>query len=250
MSSEWNDRQKRIVEKLRTDGEVKISELKNWLEVTDMTVRRDLEKLEQNGVLKRTFGGAILTAKEIALPERSIVHIAEKERIGETAVELIEPGESIFMDSGSTTLQIARCLPHEANLTVVTNALHIASELSEKKIPTIVIGGALMDTTNSMVGSLSIETILRMAFDKAFLGTTGANALHGFSNSNMHEAEIKRTAIQQAKKAYIVMDHTKFGNSALFSFASLQDVHAIITNEMPDEDMRLACEASETFIIT
>jgi len=236
MSTGLNERQKQIVDLLQKNGEVKTIELKEMFTVTDMTLRRDLEKLEQMGLLKRTFGGAILQTKEIALPERAVVHIEEKETIGQIVKNIIRSGESIFIDSGSTTLQIVRAIPERTPITVVTNAIHVAVELSVKQINTIVIGGVLLETTNAMGGAIAVESISKMAFDKAFLGTTGVTPLHGFSNSNMLEAEIKREAIRRANEAYIVMDHTKFGQNALFSFSKLEEIDAIITDKQPTRD--------------
>ena len=198
MSSGLNERQQQIVSLLQKNGEVKTAELKEMFSVTDMTLRRDLEKLEQTSLLKRTFGGAILHSKESTLPERATVRIEEKERIGQVVKNLIHSGESIFIDSGSTTLQIVRALPDRAPITVVTNAIHVAAELSTKKINTIVIGGVLLETTNAMGGAIAVDSISKMAFDKVFLGTTGVTPIHGFSNSNMLEAEIKRMAISKA----------------------------------------------------
>jgi len=236
MSAELNERQKQIVSLLQKNGEVKTAELKELFSVTDMTLRRDLEKLEQMSLLKRTFGGAILHTKEVTLLERAIVHIEEKAIIGDIVKGLIQAGESIFIDSGSTTLQIVRALPERAPITVVTNAIHVAAELSAKKINTIVIGGVLIETTNAMAGAIAVESISKMAFDKAFLGTTGVSSLHGFSNSNMLEAEIKKTAISRANKRYIVMDHSKFDQNALFSFANLEEIDAIITDHQPSKE--------------
>ncbi|GBF76530.1 DeoR family transcriptional regulator [Paenibacillus sp. 598K] len=248
MSARMNERQKQIVNLLHSVGEVKITELKEMFPVTDMTLRRDLEKLEQHGMLKRTYGGAILSSKELALPVRSTVNMPGKERVGQIAVSLVNPGESIFIDSGSTTLQIARALPDRVPITVVTNAIHVAAELSEKQIPTVVIGGVLLETTNGMGGTVATESISRMAFDKAFLGTTGLSRLHGFSNANMLEAEIKRVAISRASESYIVMDHTKFDHSALFSFAKLDEVRAVITDQQPSEEWEAAFQEAEVEI--
>lgn len=244
-----NERQRQIVNILQRDGEVKITELKDLFPVTDMTLRRDLEKLEFNGILKRTYGGAILNTREMALPERSIVNMEEKGLIGQAAVKLIRPGESVFIDSGSTTLQMVRALPEQAAIMVVTNAIHVAAVLADKKIPTVVIGGVLLDSTNSMAGTTAIESIAKLAFDKVFLGTTGVSFLHGFSNSNMLEADIKRVAIQQAKEAYIVMDHTKFGQSALFSFSALHGIRGIVTDRQPSEDWISALNAANVNVV-
>jgi DeoR family fructose operon transcriptional repressor len=244
MEQKFNERQKQILDQLRTYGEVKITELKDSYSVTEMTIRRDLEKLEQLGLAKRTFGGAILAPSDIELRERSGVRFAEKNRIGRKAAEMIKPGDSIYIDSGSTTLQVVHHLPYKAEITAVTNAINIAEELMAKKIPTIVLGGILIETTSSMVGPNAIEAISRMAFDKVFLGATGINPTHGFSNSNMYEAEIKRIAIQKTSEAFVVLDRSKFGERALVSFASLSDVQSIITDQRPDYSLLTACKIS------
>lgn len=249
MTEIMNARQKEIMGQLHINGEVKVAELREVFEVTEMTVRRDLEKLEQIGLAKRTFGGAILASKDVALRVRSTVMLDEKIAIGRRAAALIEPGDAIFIDGGTTTLQIARFLPMQAPITVITNALNVAAELAEKKIPTIVIGGILVETTNSMVGPVAVEIISRMAFDKVFLGATGINAEHGFSNSNMYEAEIKRIAIHQCRASYVVLDHTKFGERVLVSFADLDQVHNIVTDCMPEGELLDAVQAAGLEII-
>jgi DeoR family fructose operon transcriptional repressor len=239
-----NARQSQIIELLKTNGEAKIPELKSMFDVTEMTVRRDLEKLERHGILKRTFGGAILASQDLTLRERTVSQAEEKMRIGRCAAALVQPGDSIFIDGGSTTLQVARHLPEQSAITVVTNAINVAAQLAERSISTIVIGGVLVEATNSMIGSIAVESISRMAFDKVFIGATGINARHGFSNSNMHEAEIKRIAIQQAKEAYIVSDHSKFGEQVLVSFATLSDINKIVTDTMPDQELLSACQTA------
>jgi len=241
MEQRLNARQSTIVERLRSRGEVKISELKQLFDVTEMTVRRDLEKLEQLGVAVRTFGGAILDSRDIELSQRSTVRSEEKERIGRLAARSIREGESVFIDGGSTTFQIARHLPDRADVTVVTNALNIASELASKRIQTIVVGGLLLEATISMVGPTAVESISRMAFDRVFLGATGLDAHHGFSNSNLLEADVKRMAMLKAKETVVVLDHSKFGEQVLVSFASIRDVHRIVTDRLPDGDLLDAC---------
>lgn len=232
-----NHRQQQILDRMALDGEVKIAELKDMFDVTEMTLRRDMEKLEQLGEIRRTFGGAILIGKDIALHERTGVLIEEKMRIGKQAAQLVQPGNSIFLDGGSTTLQVAKYLQPNRNITVVTNALNIAAELQGKQITTIVIGGMLLDKTSTLIGPIAASAIAKMAFDRVFIGTTGATLKHGFSNSNMHEAEIKRLAIQQAEEVNVVMDHTKFGLQDLFSYASLNAVDRIITDCQPNQEL-------------
>jgi DeoR family fructose operon transcriptional repressor len=244
-----NTRQQQILDRMALYGEVKLAELKETFDVAEMTLRRDLEKLEQMGLLKRTFGGAILIGKDIALLERTGVLIDEKMKIGLQAVKLIQPGDSIFIDGGSTTLQIAKCLKPNMNITVVTNALNVAAELQGKQISTIVVGGILLEKTSTLVGPLACDSLAKMAFDRVFIGTTGATIRHGFSNSNMHEAEIKRFVIEQAAEVNIVMDHTKFGMKDLFSFASLNAVDRIITDRLPEQELAQAFKESSVEIV-
>jgi DeoR family fructose operon transcriptional repressor len=244
-----NVRQQQILDRMALYGEVKLAELKETFDVTEMTLRRDLEKLEQMGFLRRTFGGAILIGKDITLLERSGVLIDEKMKIGLQAAQLIQPGDSIFIDGGSTTLQIVRYLKPNMNITVVTNALNVAAELLGKQISTIVVGGILLEKTSTLVGPLACDSLAKLAFDRVFIGTTGVTARHGFSNSNMHEAEIKRFVIEQAGEVNIVMDHTKFGIKDLFSFASFVAVDRIITDRLPEDELAQALKDESVEIV-
>ncbi len=237
-----NTRQQHMLEQLSQEGEMRIAALKETYQVTEMTIRRDLEKLEETGSIKRTFGGAIFIGKDIALQERAGILQEEKARIGRHAASLVGAGESIFIDGGTTTLQVARYLPAGMNITVVTNALNVAAELSGKQIPVLMTGGMLLEATNSLVGPIAAQSLAGMAFDRIFLGATGMNIEHGFSNSNIYEAEIKQTAIRQATETTIVLDHTKFGAKMLVSFAPLSGIERIVTDRLPDEDLQRACQ--------
>jgi DeoR family transcriptional regulator, fructose operon transcriptional repressor len=239
-----NARQRQIMELLEHIGEVKVTGLREKFGVTEMTVRRDLEKLERTGRVKRTFGGAIMVTKDIALTERAGVHIAEKMKIGKYAAQQISPGDSVFLDGGTTTLQIVRHLQPEMRITVVTNALNLAVELMDKNIPTLVTGGMVLETTSTMIGPVCVEAIAKMAFDRAFLGTTGISPQHGFSNSNMYEAEIKRQVITRAGEVNIVADRSKFHIQDLFSFAELDKAHRLLTDDVPEQGLRSALEAA------
>lgn len=237
-----NARQQQMLEHLTREGEQRIADLKQTYQVTEMTIRRDLEKLEETGAIRRTFGGAIFVGKDIALQERASILTEEKARIGRYAADLIAEGDSVFIDGGTTTQQVAKYLPSGMNITVVTNALNVAAELSGKQIPVIVTGGMLLEATNSLVGPIAAQSLASMAFDRIFLGATGFNIEHGFSNSNIYEAEIKQTAIRQASETNILLDHSKFGAKMLVSFASLSDVGRIVTDQLPDESFQRACE--------
>lgn len=241
-TNQINGRQQQILDRMALDGEIRIAELKEMFDVTEMTIRRDIEKLEIMGLLRRTFGGAILIGKDIALQDRTGVMMEEKMRMGLRAAQLIEAGESIFLDGGSTTLQVARYLTLAMPITVVTNALNIAVELQGKQITTIVVGGMLLDKTSTMVGPVASVALAKMAFDRVFIGTTGFTTKHGFSNSNMHEAEIKRLVIEQASEVNVMMDHTKYGVRDLFSFTDVGAVHRIISDRPPQGELLTTVE--------
>lgn len=245
-----NARQQQIMDRMALDGEVKLAELKEMFDVAEMTLRRDLEKLEQIGLVRRTFGGAILVGTDIALQDRTVVLLEEKMRIGRKAAQLVQPGDSVFIDGGSTTLQVAKFLPAKMNVTVVTNALNIAAELLTKQIATIVVGGVAIERTSTLVGPIAAAALSKMAFHRAFLGTTGVTASHGFSNSNMYEAEIKQLAMAQSAEVNVVADHTKFGTKDLFSFAALDKADRIISDSEPaSELMEAFAQASVEIIV-
>jgi DeoR/GlpR family transcriptional regulator of sugar metabolism len=231
------------------DGEVKLAELKEMFDVAEMTLRRDMEKLEQLGLLRRTFGGAILIGTDIALKDRTDVLLEEKMRIGRKAAQLVQPGDSVFIDGGSTTLQVAKYLPPKMNVTVVTNALNVASELLAKQIATIVIGGIALERTATLVGPIAAAALSKMAFHRVFLGTTGITTVHGFSNSNMYEAEIKQIAMAQSAEVNVVTDRTKFGKQDLFSFAALDKADRIITDSEPAGELLEAFASASVEIV-
>lgn len=249
MISGLNDRQQRIKEQLEIDGEIRINDMKDMFDVTEMTIRRDLEKLEQAGIVRRIFGGAILLGKDIALKDRTGVMAEEKARIGRKAASFIQPGDYVFIDGGTTTIEVARALKPGYEITVVTNALNVANELQEKKIPTIVSGGMILEATSTLIGPYAETLIRSMAYTRVFLGTTGLSAQHGFSNSNMYEAELKKTAIRQASEVNIVADHSKFGAKDFISFAGLGQVHRMITDKLPESELLDICMGSGMEIV-
>ncbi|WP_127588420.1 DeoR/GlpR family DNA-binding transcription regulator [Paenibacillus koleovorans] len=249
MKPRLNERQETILTLLHEEGEVKIAALSKRFDVTEMTIRRDLEKLEQLSLLFRTLGGAIPAASaDMTVSERSAVYTEEKSAIGRLAASLIQPGDAVFIDAGTTTLQIARALPRGFDATIVTNALNVAAELMGKQIQTIVVGGILREATSSLVGPHAEELIAKMAFDKVFIGASGFTVEHGFSNSNVFEAEVKRLAMAQAGEVVIVLDHTKFGIRSLASFASLGHANRIVTDRRPPEGIVEACQEASVQI--
>ncbi|MFK4996849.1 DeoR/GlpR family DNA-binding transcription regulator [Bacillus sp. N9] len=163
--------------------------------------------------------------------------IEEKMKIAKIATSLIKEGEAVFLDSGTTTAQIARYLTPKSVNTVITNSPQIALELQEKSISTILLGGQLLESTSSLVGPIAEENLRNMTFDRAFIGATGFSVNAGFSNSNVFEIQIKKMAIQQSKEVNVVIDSSKFGVESLVSLVSLDGIDRLITGKQPNKEV-------------
>ncbi|OGX61781.1 MAG: DeoR family transcriptional regulator [Paenibacillus sp. RIFOXYA1_FULL_44_5] len=224
-------RHEAIIELLEQNGSVKVSELKELFKVTDKTVREDLEKLEQQGFLTKIHGGAVLPDSGPGLlPMKSACQksLSEKTAIAQKAVRLIEANDIIALDSGTTTLEIAKLLPNEA-LTVVTNDLYIISELIKKEHIRLVVPGGYR-SRNLLVSPESPEFIHKLNIKKAFISTTGIHPDYGFTIFTSALVEQKRAWIESAKSVFCVADHSKFDQCALLTFAKLDEVDQIITD--------------------
>lgn len=218
------------MEKIVLDDYVVLEDLVDLLETSESTVRRDLDELESEGKLHRVHGGAekIHTLQdEPDIRQKSIKNIQAKKTLVQKAAELVQDGDVIFLDAGSTTELLIPLLNQEG-LTVVTNAIHHAAKLVDKNIKTLIIGGFIKNTTDASVGQIAVEQVRRLNFDKAFLGMNGIDAEH-ITTPEMEEAVVKRSIIASAKKAYILTDSSKLGQVSFINVASLSDV-TIITN--------------------
>ncbi len=226
------------METLLAAREVTVAELSEQLEVTGKTVREDLAKLEEKGLLQRIHGGAVLAqANQLGIlsPKREEApNAAERQEIAALAVSLIERGDVIALDGGRTTLEIARQLPDQP-LTVVTNDLFIIAELARKEAVRLVVPGGYQ-MRNMLIGAEAEAYIRKLNISKAFLSATGVHPASGFTIYAGESAEIKRAWLETAKTAYVLADHEKFGQGALFTFAKLDEVEAILTDSgMPHE---------------
>lgn len=246
------ERHEYILKKIQETGFVRVSELAEELSVTTRTVRRDLEMLEDEGLLKRTHGGArwigarhTRDQSDLPIHVREEHHGDEKLRIAKIAVSMITPGSHIILDAGTTTLAIARHLPPDMHLTVITNAINIASELGHRQdIELIVCGGNFRPSTWSLVGPHTEKLLRNISADIAFIGATGISKTIDFTNSNLFEAEVKRAMIRAAAEAWVVADHSKFGRTALARFATADEVTGLITDEGVSEEDRQRLRAT------
>ena len=228
------ERQQAILDLVDKNDSTQVADLVRLFNVSEMTIRRDLDLLERKGLLRRVHGGAVShhgRSYEPPFMLRSTVHNEEKKRIGAAAAGLINKGDSILLDVGTTTLEIARNLYAHQNLTVITPSFQIATQLAEHPgIRLILTGGILRQSELSMVGSLAARATQEFYVDKLYLGAGGIDLRAGLSEFNLEDAQVKQVMLQQAKDITAVVDSSKFGQVALAAIAPLKAVNRIITD--------------------
>ncbi len=235
------ERRAGILELIESTGQVKVSELSKLFKVSEVTIRNDLTQLEQKGLLIRARGGAIRSQSvgiDYALNIKAKKHFEEKKAIGEKAAGLIQDGDTIILDSGTTTTEIAKNLNRFNELTVITNALNIARQIAEyPQFKIIVPGGILRPKSLSMVGPTAEASIRNYYCDKLFLGVDGIDAHYGISTPNVEEAHLNRVMIELSKEVFVVTDSSKFNRRSLAFIASMEKVHIVITDKnIPQEE--------------
>jgi DeoR/GlpR family transcriptional regulator of sugar metabolism len=229
-----NQRREKILELIKEDGHAKVIDLSRIFKVTEVTIRQDLEKLEREGFIKREHGGAFL--KNVESHVRSITlrnqeNLAEKASIARKAVELITDGDTIILDSGSTTTEIARLISGYKNLTVITNALNIALMLGgDPGINLVVTGGEFKAPTLSLTGQKAADFFNNLHADKLFLATAGITLKSGLTYPSISDIVVKRAMIESADVVYLVADSDKIGRNAFASLGSLSLINYLITD--------------------
>ena len=187
------ERRRAILHALNGDGRVLVKDLAENFQISQITIRKDLEVLHAHGLLHRTHGGALPPSSgalsDLSVQEKEKLHRAEKVRIAQAAVRLVEEGQSILLDSGTTTMAIARTLRHFRRLTVITSAINIAAELANSEIEVILTGGTVRKNSFSLVGPLAEETLHHLSADILFLGVDGFDTRLGLSTPNLQEAK-------------------------------------------------------------
>ena len=239
MSSVAEQRRSEIIEELAQQRWVTVSDLSNRYGLSEVSIRRDLKRLEQLGMLKRIHGGAVAPPSVIAgLSGGSVVSKVSpaKERIGRAAAQLIRPGDRLILDSGTTVLQVARSISGDlltsGNLTVITSSLPIMHELGAwKSIHLLVLGGIYLPDWQVVVGPQTIANLADLHADKLFLGADGMTLSHGVTTANVLEAEVDRAMIKAAGEVILAADSSKIGGIGLTSIMPLERVHKLITDE-------------------
>lgn len=248
------ERQLQIQELISKQQTVKVEDLAQKLQVSPNTIRRDLSTLERQGVLKRTQGGAMLPEIQPTVRQsfdlRSRTNPTEKEIIGHYATTFIRSGSTIIIDAGTTTQQLANYLCNFENVTVASNSLEVGYTLMNcPHITVILSGGIVLGNSRVLTGLPAEKFFSQIHADQLFLGTCGISLENGLTNRNMHEIPVKQKMIEVAKEVILLVDHAKFGKSALSSFASLKQIHKIITDEKAPQDMIAQIEAQGTEVI-
>ncbi|SHE74528.1 transcriptional regulator, DeoR family [Caldanaerobius fijiensis DSM 17918] len=231
---------KREIKRIITEKKyVKVNELSRLFNVSEETIRRDLEALENEGILERNYGGAVLVESATVPPLsiRAAENLEEKRLIGEKAVQLIKEGSIILLDAGTTTFQIAKKLENK-RMTVITNDINIAYELKDKNaINVFITGGKLSGEVMALYGPETQKSIEGYNVDIAFIATTGITLTKGFTTSDIYGAEVKKSMIRAAREKIIVADSSKIGKNALITFASFSDIDCLILAGSVDEDV-------------
>lgn len=236
-------RRELIIEELRRHDEVTVSHLSELLGVSDVTIRKDLQQLEDQGYLTRVRGGAVFSGRgqlELRFAARQQLGLEEKRRLAERAAQFVHPGATVFLDGSTTVFQMTRLLRHVQGLTVITNGLYAALELSfAPEITTIVVGGILRKQSSSLVDLLTPELLRRLHVDVAFLSCRGFTVEHGLMESDLREAQLKRAMAQAAQQVVALVDQSKFGNVYIASSILPEEIDTLLVDGgVPEETLQ------------
>lgn len=233
-----NERHEFILSLIEEKRTVKLQELVEKTDASESTLRRDLTELESMGKLERVFGGAVLPSRNLQEPsiaDKSTRNLMEKQVIAEFAADFVQEGDSVFLDAGTTTLQMITFLK-EKNPVVVTNGLPLAVALNEAGITTYLTGGLLKARTGAFVGSGALLALDTYHFDVCFLGVNGFHPDYGFTTPDPEEAAVKRKACSHSRMTYMLADHSKMNK---VSFAKIMDLQqaSLIVDQMAQETL-------------
>lgn len=240
------ERKERILKQLYEEGKVLVQELSKTINVSSETIRRDLKELENEGLLKRVHGGAVLTNKingELSVNVRKNIFINSKKIIASKAIQYIADGSTIFLDSSTTSVEIAEELFQFNHLKVITNSLLIAETLSKaNNIKLILIGGNFNKKNCSFVGHVAEKSFNHYLADTCFISSTGINEMGLLTDSNEQEAVIRKLMLERSVNKYYVLDNTKFYRSSTYIIGNLNLVTGILSNQpLPKELLASIC---------
>ncbi len=229
-----SERHRKILELLKLNGIVSVNNLSQQLNVSSVTIRKDLGLLEEKKLLYRSHGGAIQRDPYIAnrhVQEKEKQFPEEKKRIGMKAVEMLKPNDAIIIASGTTVLAFARCIPTDSQLTVLTSAMNVSMALLNcQQVEVIQLGGAVRHTSTSVTGEYAVNMLKNFSCTKLFLGVDGIDLKYGLTTTNFMEASVNRAMIEAAQKIIVLTDSSKFGRRGFGKICELDAVDHIITD--------------------
>lgn len=228
------ERRRLILEMVKHDGRVLVGSLAKHFRTSQVTIRKDLDILQAQGQIHRSHGGALPPHNSVledpTLREKEKLHRKEKMLIARAAARMVKEGQVVILDSGTTTTAIARALREFESLTVITNAVNIAAELSGSSLEVILTGGSLRKNSFSLVGPIAEETLHRLNADILFLGVDGFDLHYGLSTPNLLEAKVNRAMMDVARVTVAVCDSSKFGRRSLSSIAPVSEIQHLISD--------------------
>ncbi len=250
-------RQALILHAAETGGSVRTSDLTRQLDVSEMTIRRDLEVLAREGLVEKVHGGAILPGQpgshEAGSQGKLIFEQSGKTSMARAAASLVEPGAVIALTGGTTTFRLAQCLLDVPGLTIVTNSLRVAGLFSGSRDPeglSVIVTGGVRTPTGALVGPAADLTITSLYFDTVFVGCHGIGPEAGLTTPSLPEAETNRKFVKVARRVVVMADHTKWGTVSLAPFMSLNEVDVLVTDaELPPEAWAVASEKVNAILV-
>lgn len=248
------ERRRRILNYINEHSRASVTELTSVFHVSEATVRRDLKELEEEGLLHRTHGGALAfqsVSFEPTFSEKRVHHAEEKQRIAAKALEWIHEEDTILLDSGTTTYQLAQRISSLRSLTVVTNSYQILRELEHtESLELVSTGGVVRRSTQSLVGPIAEKTLEMIKVDKVFLGTNALDLEAGLTTPNLYEAQVKKAMVQAASQVILLCDSSKINQTSFAKVVSLSDVDVWITDEeAPDDVVQQVSDAGVEVIL-
>ncbi len=246
------DRRHRILERVAEEQTIHVGDLAREFDVSEMTIRRDIRRLERDGFVRQTYGGAtahLTRALDVAFNARALQHTREKRRIGMRATQLLGDARVVFVGIGTTAEQFARFLPVRPSLVVVTASLPTASLLGTRPVEVVALGGAVRRDELTCVGPVAAATLGRFRFDLAVIGAAGLSARWGLTEVDDAEAEIQRLAIERAARVVVIADGSKIGTSANAVVTGAASVHTLVTDRSAPADELAALAAAGLEIV-
>ncbi len=245
------DRQEQIVRYIYDKGQASVGELSAQFQVSPVTIRQDLNRLAEQGRVIRVHGGARIaderTRQELTFTTRQRLNAEAKQRIGKLAVTLIRPVECILLDASTTAVAVAQAIkrhPHLRDITVITTGIWTALELlGLRDVHVVLTGGYVRNTTGSITGAVTNQVLENFHIQKAFLGAWGLSLDEGLTDTHLAEVELKRAIIERAQEVVAILDGSKFGRLGLASFADLDQIDYLVTDDSAPQDMLDALRA-------